>query len=384
MPGGKPVSHQIRVALATQGDPSQPGAWSGVPAGLAAGLRTASCEVIPIDAGFPGAAIVARRLRMSWANRSASRVFAAACSHGANRALRAAAPLDGVVMIGSGYELSTGVPFITLEDMTLAQALRTADPVYGSLSSASVARWMARQRRIYEASRGCCVASNWAAESIREDYGISGAKIHVVGLGHNVAVEPHKRDWSVPRFLFVGFDWERKRGAAVVDAFSAVRSARPQATLDLVGRHPPIEQTGVIGHGELPLGSEEARAHYMHLLGKATCFLMPSTYEPFGIAYLDAAAAGVPSIGTTVGGAADAIGPGGLLVDPNDPSALRDAMLELSDPVTAMELGRRAQDRSRLLAWPAVAERVLRAIGPAGLKLDGLATFLDSLTPESA
>jgi glycosyltransferase involved in cell wall biosynthesis len=58
---------------------------------------------------------------------------------------------------------------------------------------------------------------------------------------------------------------------------------------------------------------------------------MPSKYEPFGIAYVDAGAAGVPSIGTTVGGAEDAIGGCGRLVDPGDPGALAAAILRHLD-----------------------------------------------------
>ena len=90
-----------------------------------------------------------------------------------------------------------------------------------------------------------------------------------------------------------------------------MRRRYPEATLDLVGGHPPIEAPGVTGHGPLPLGSESGQRRYAELLHKATCFVMPSSLEAFGIAYMDAGATGLPSIGTTVGGAPDAIGDGG-------------------------------------------------------------------------
>ena len=366
----------MRIALVQQGDPTGAASWSGVPAGLASGLRAAGCEVTPIDAEFPGAARVAHLLGMSWADQAASRAFAAACGATADRALRRAGDLDGVVTIGSGYSLSTDVPVVTFEDMTVAQALRLSDPVYDSLSEAAAARWRARQRRIYERSRGCCVASTWAAASVCEDYGIPASKAHVVGTGHNIDAGRTERDWSVPRFLFVGVDWERKRGGAVVDAFAAVRQRQPEATLDLVGRHPPVHAEGVSGHGVLPLDSDRGQRKYGELIRRATCFLMPSTYEPFGIAYVDAGASGIPSIGTTVGGAPDAVGDGGRLVDPGDTGTLLDAMLELSDPETARRLGERAYNHSTLLTWRAVAERLLRALRPPGIDLEKLARFL--------
>jgi hypothetical protein len=351
-----------RIALVQQGDPTKAGSWSGVPAGLTAGLEAAGCEVLPINADFRGSGRLAHHLKMSWADQSASRVFSRIAGSAAQRALRATPALDGIVMIGSGYSLGGDTPIVTFEDMTVAQAVRQADDVYTSMGESAVARWKARQRRNYERSCGCCVSSSWTAKSLREDYGVPESKIHVVGLGSNVVVEPRPRDWSRPRFLFVGVDWERKRGKAVLDAFAAVRQECPEATLDLVGRHDTVEADGVTDHGLLPLGSPEGRHRYAELLQQATCLLMPSTFEPFGIAYLDAAAAGIPSVGTTVGGAPDAVGDSGRLVDPGDHGALFRAMVELADPDTASELGARARSRCKDLTWQAVGERVLEAL----------------------
>ena len=84
----------------------------------------------------------------------------------------------------------------------------------------------------------------------------------------------------------------------------------------------------------------------------------------------------MPSIGTTVGGSADAVGPGGLLVDPADEDALLDAMFELSDPETAQRLGGLAHDHSAQFTWRALAERLLRALHPAAIDLDGFSPFL--------
>lgn len=347
-----------------------------MPASLSAGLEAAGCGVLPVRAEFPQAGRVARVLRMSWADQATSRAFAVACGATADRRLRRAGELDGVVMLGSGYALSTATPTVSFDDMTVAQAMRRNAPPYDSLGAAGAARWRDRQRRIYEGNRACCAASSWTAKSVREDYGIPAAKVPVVGVGHNIDPGRVERDWSVPRFLFVGADWERKRGAACVEAFAEIRRDHPEATLDLVGGHPRADAEGVTGHGPLPLDSDRGRRRYAELLHSATCFLMPSTYEPFGIAYVDAASSGIASIGTTVGGAPDAIGDGGRLVDPAEDGALLAAMRELCDPETARHLGERAHERSKLLTWRAVAERLLRALRPAGVELDALAPFL--------
>jgi glycogen synthase len=367
-----------RIALVQQADPTVGASWSGVTTGLISGLEAAGCEVAPVNAEFPGARKIGRLLRMSWAAQSTSRAFAAACSATASRALRAVEPLDGIVMIGSGYTLSTEIPFVTYEDMTVAQALHRDDPLYDTLSEAGVKRWLGRQQAIYEGSRACCLTSRWAARSVLDDYGIPASKVHVVGVGHNIDVGRIERDWSVPHFLFVGLDWERKRGAAVVEAFAAVRERYPEATLDLVGGHPPVDADGVTGHGMLPLDSPEGQRRYGELIRRATCFLMPSRYEAFGIAYVDAGASGLPSIGTTVGGAPDAVGDGGRVVDPDDKQALGDAMLELARAETARQLGERAFAHANLLTWRAVAERVLRALRPAGVDVSRLMPFLEA------
>ena len=177
---------RTRIALVHQGDPTDPASWSGVPARLVEGLERADCEVVPVRASFRGAGRLGRLLGMSWAKQATSRGFAAACGAAADRSLRRGGRLDGIVAIGSGYRLRSEVPIVTFEDMTLAQALAQGEPPYDSLGEAGARRWLARQRRIYEDARGCCVASDWAAGSVRQDYGIPAAKVHVVGVGRNI------------------------------------------------------------------------------------------------------------------------------------------------------------------------------------------------------
>jgi glycosyltransferase involved in cell wall biosynthesis len=98
------------------------------------------------------------------------------------------------------------------------------------------------------------------------------------------------------------------------------------------------------------------------LYGAATCFVMPSLHEPSALSYVEAAGAGVPVIGTTAGGTATLVGDGGVLVEPGDEAALREAMLALAVPATAARLGELASARARLFTWDAVGERLLAAL----------------------
>jgi glycosyltransferase involved in cell wall biosynthesis len=214
----------------------------------------------------------------------------------------------------------------------------------------------------------CCVASEWAGRSLVIDDGVDPRRVRVVGLGPGAGYEPdphaaRARDWRIPRFLFVGGDWTRKNGDAVVRALTEVRRFEPCATLDIVGHHPRICSDGVTGHGPLSRARPAERAKLDDLFARATCFVMPSVLEPFGRVYVEAATVGVPSIGTSAGGAADAVGPGGLLVDPNDEAALVDAMRRMCNPSAAASFGEAARRYAELLTWDAIAQRLVRALG---------------------
>jgi glycosyltransferase involved in cell wall biosynthesis len=132
---------------------------------------------------------------------------------------------------------------------------------------------------------------------------------------------------------------------------------------------------GVTTHGRIDVHRREGKDRLEHLFARATCFVMPSWIEPFGIVYVEAAGAGVPSIGTAVGGTATSIGEGGIRVDPADPRALVEAMTCLAEPERARALGQKALARSVQFTWRKVAERLVRASGLAPTDLP-LAEFL--------
>ena len=66
-------------------------------------------------------------------------------------------------------------------------------------------------------------------------------------------------------------------------------------------------------------------------LAQADCFVLPSIKEGFGIAILEAMAAGLPVIGTRVGGIMDIIEDQktGILVEPENPRAIANAIQEI-------------------------------------------------------
>jgi glycosyltransferase involved in cell wall biosynthesis len=84
-------------------------------------------------------------------------------------------------------------------------------------------------------------------------------------------------------------------------------------------------------------------------LRAADLFAFPSVFEALGISLVEAAACGLPSVGSRTGGIVDVIEDGvtGLLVPPGDARALEDALEALlSDPGRRGEMGRRARERA--------------------------------------
>jgi glycosyltransferase involved in cell wall biosynthesis len=281
------------------------------------------------------------------------------------------------VQYGVGFDLPAGVSFVTLEDATLRQVVDDYSwPWIGDPSPRLLAKLHDQHRRRYERAKACAFMSHWAARSAIEDYHVDPGKVHVVGAGRNHEPRCPERDWSVPRPLFVGFEWERKNGPAVLRAFGRVRERWPNAQLDVVGAHPSLDVEGVQFHGPLSLAHAKHRKQVEALFASATFFVMPSMHEPAGIVYAEAQAAGLASIATSSGGAQTIVGDAGIVVDPRDDDAIADAMLELSDPENAARLGARALARSSLFTWRKVAERLVRALGTTVPDATQLAEFL--------
>jgi glycosyltransferase involved in cell wall biosynthesis len=391
-----PTHLPVRVGVAAAFDPRDMQADSGAAGAVLQAMGEVVAEAVPLSGALP------RRLgRLAHMGSLGTRLrpgdlgdprAAAARLHSAaqlgrptiaarNRLMRRriadAGLLDGIVQRGCELVLPVGQRFVTYEDSTVLQALSYPWPHLRALSEADIQRYAARQRRIYAAARACCACTHWAAESITGSYGVASERVCVVGLGQNhPPAELAPRDWSSPRYLFVGADWERKNGPAVLSAFNRVRELHPDAHLDVVGGHPRLDVKGVLGYGPLSRTDPAERERVASLFSSATAFVMPSLHEPAGIVYIEAGAAGVPSIGSTDGGAATMIGPGGLIIDPLDSERIYTAMLELADPQTAQRLGELAQRHAGLFTWRKVAERLVRALAIPAVDPDGLAEFL--------
>jgi starch synthase len=97
----------------------------------------------------------------------------------------------------------------------------------------------------------------------------------------------------------------------------------------------------------------------IQLLSHATVFACPSVYEPLGIVNLEAMACGTAVVASRVGGIPEVVSDGvtGLLVPPEDPAALGEALNALlRDPARALMMGEAGRARAvGEFSWDTVA-----------------------------
>lgn len=124
--------------------------------------------------------------------------------------------------------------------------------------------------------------------------------------------------------LFTGSGWERK------GLRFAIAAMPPSATLIVAGSG---KKRGLPSEGETIFLGAQSRAEVNELLAVADIFVLPTIYEPFSNACLEALAAGLPVITTTANGFAEIIKPGveGDIVEPGDINALAQAVEYWSD-----------------------------------------------------
>jgi glycosyltransferase involved in cell wall biosynthesis len=129
-----------------------------------------------------------------------------------------------------------------------------------------------------------------------------------------------------PSVLFVG-TWEgRKRGAFLADHFAReVLPRHPEATLTMVSDQ--CEQRPGVRWVRFPTDQELSR-----LYRSAWLFCMPSTYEGFGMPYLEAMAHGLPVVATPNPGARYVLrGDAGVIVCEADLGRIVSELLEDAD-----------------------------------------------------
>lgn len=156
------------------------------------------------------------------------------------------------------------------------------------------------------------------------------------------------------RLRIVGEDWGGTEGLRLL--------AESLGVANLVSFDGPLSRAGVV-----------------EAFRRSDMFALPSLFEPFGIAVLEAMSAGLPVVASRVGGVPEVVEEGStaLLVPPGDQRQLADALERLArDPALRAALGAAGRRRSLQFSWDRIAPQIRqvyreasrrRPSSPAGL-----------------
>src|SRR5215472_5268221 len=182
--------------------------------------------------------------------------------------------------------------------------------------------------------------TNWAARSLRSDYGVPESRIHVLPPGVDTSYwRPplRKREPVLPRVLFVGGDFERKGGGVLLDVFR--ERLRGRCELHLVTRPGVVTpEPGVHVH----TGLRPNEPPLLHLYQSCDILAIPTRADCFSMAGLEAMSSGLPVVTCAVGGVAELFTNGreGYFVAPDDGQALARALETLlGNPSRRAEMG---------------------------------------------
>jgi glycosyltransferase involved in cell wall biosynthesis len=210
-----------------------------------------------------------------------------------------------------------------------------------------VDRLIAAEAWMLDRSRMILANSAAILRDIEAAYGITldGARVRLVphGLHDEASATPPRRAEGC-RILFVGRFETRKGIDILAAAIPRVLAMRPDAHVVLAG-DPDVDEDGrgpthrasiegLVARypGRVEMTGLLPRAALVEEYARANIFVAPSRYESFGLIFLEAMMHGAACVGTRAGGIPEVVehGTTGLLVPPEDPVALADALAQLA------------------------------------------------------
>jgi starch synthase len=265
-------------------------------------------------------------------------------------------------------DLMRRVPSVVSMDCTQACVMESAT---STVEQASYLPNVRMDGAIFRRAAAVVSTSRWAADSLHEYYPDCDTPVHVMP---NPVLLPHfERGWiearrtrtragALPRLLFMGGDFPRKGGFDLLAAWER-GNFHGRAELEIVTNWQLKEPLppGVLHTRNIVAHSPEWRRCW----SAADAFVMPTRNEAFGLVYQEAAAAGIPAIGTMHNAVPEIIEDGetGLLVPVGDTGKLVEAMKALVESAELRgRLGLQARGRIERLASPDIYMERLAAI----------------------
>jgi alpha-maltose-1-phosphate synthase len=276
---------------------------------------------------------------------------------------------DLIFQVGVLYDArweNRGNPSIIYTDYTAHLSRQKPDSGRSPFTDEESRVWIGLEKAAFEHATHICTRAHYVRDSVVQDYGIDPGKVTAIGGGINFPLLPNLNtrvyhNPKVPAVLFIGKDFYRKGGDVLLKAFAQTRRNHPNARLKMVTSAPPDLNLPLDGVEIIPPIWD--RTVIEQLYREASVFVLPSRLETWGDVLLEAMAFGLPCIGVSGEAMGEMIAheQTGLVVPPQDETALAEAMTRiLSDVALQEEWGRAGRQRvEEHFTWSAIMRRVL-------------------------
>ncbi|MBI5858904.1 MAG: glycosyltransferase family 4 protein [Sphingobacteriales bacterium] len=205
--------------------------------------------------------------------------------------------------------LETDIPVIYMTDATFQQ-LQGYYPYFSNLAKYNVQQGIELDKKAFQKTAHCMLASEWNKNSAINDYGIDTNKISVVPCGANLDAIPAASDLNMNasgqcRLLFLGVEWERKGGDIALETFRLLKQKGANPHLHIIGCVPPVdlaEEKNVTVIPFLDKNKPDDLKQLNQILLQTDFLLLPTRAECAGVVFSEASAYAIPSVTTDTGG----------------------------------------------------------------------------------
>jgi glycosyltransferase involved in cell wall biosynthesis len=272
-------------------------------------------------------------------------------------------------------------PYAICTDSTHA-LLERHDLTAAPIPARRAREWQRREREVAQGAGLVLTWSEFARRSFVDDYHCPPERVVASGAGANLlASELPDRRGRRPSALFVGYEFERKGGRVLLDAWAEVERRVPDAELVIAGPRAPVSSTAT----RVRWTGRASRGGLTALYRDASVFVLPSLFEPFGLALLEAMGQGLPCVATNCCAMPELVQDGinGALVPRGDPDALAEALVALlTDTEQAAAMGRAGHAAVRARhTWEHVGERMARELRTAFPAIDAAHDLEEHVAP---